>query len=123
MILIYYAIPPVEEWPGMVSGAIIGMAKAIKIILKALYIAGKYVIKKRWEEIKAVPLLIKTGVKKLWSGFKILAFWLQDLLLKFVLFQLTLITVVSPRFYILSSRRLLIPFALLPLSMSLMVSR
>jgi hypothetical protein len=123
MILIYYSIPPVKEWPGVVSRAIIGIVKGIKLILKAFYIAGKYVTRKRWEEIKAIPLLIKTGVRKLWSGLIILAFWLQDLLFKFVLFSLTLITVVSSHFYILSSRRLLISSAPLLLSMSLMASR
>ena len=93
-IRLYRAIPPVSEWPDIISRAVISMAKgigrflvalgkALKAIPKATYDTGKYIVKRTWKGIKAIPHLVKIGAEKLWSGVKIIGTWLKDLFSRF----------------------------------------
>jgi hypothetical protein len=93
---LYRAIPPIKEWPGIISRALISMAKTtrnfliafakgIKASPKILYNAGAYIVKKSWKGIKAIPHLVKKGAEKTWSGLKVFGSWIRDLLLRFVI--------------------------------------
>ena len=97
---LYRAIPPVNEWPSIISRAVISMAKgigrflvalgkAVKATPKAIYKTGKYILKHTWEGIKAIPHLVKFGAEKLWSGVKIIATWLKDFFLRYRFLILT----------------------------------
>jgi len=97
---LYDAIPPVKEWPGIISRAIISMVKGIGRFLvalgkgivatpKVIYKTGKYIVKHTWKGIKAIPRLVKVGAEKAWSGVKIIATWLKDFFLRFHSFVLT----------------------------------
>jgi hypothetical protein len=94
IVRLYKAIPPLKEWPGVVSRAMISMAKGIKEFLiavakgiratpKAIYKTGKYLVKRTWKGIKAVPQLIKIGAEKTWSGLKAIGSWIKKLFLRF----------------------------------------
>lgn len=90
---IYRAIPPIKKWPGIIYRATINFAKGVKDFVvdlakfirdipKALYDGAKYILKRMWEGIKAIPRLIKFAAQATWSGIKAAAFWVKDLFLK-----------------------------------------
>ena len=89
----YRAIPPVKEWPKIIYRAMINfaeslkdfvlsLAKIIKEAPKATYQASKYLLKRTWEGIRAIPQLVKLGAETLWSWLKTVAFWFRDLFFK-----------------------------------------
>jgi hypothetical protein len=91
---LYRAIPPVNEWPGIISRAMIDLAKgikqffivlakAIKALPKAIYLTGKYLLEKTWKGLKAIPNLLTIAAQKTWSGLQILASFLRDVLLRY----------------------------------------
>lgn len=94
IVRLYKAIPPLKEWPSIVSRAMISMAQGIKEFLiavakgikatpKAIYKTGKYLTQQTWKGIKAVPGLLKAGAQKTWSGLKIIGSWFKELFLRF----------------------------------------
>lgn len=102
VVRLYKAIPPVKEWPRIIKDAVVAMAKGIKQFLIALgkaikaaprviYEGAKYWAKqgtqlaiKTWRGIKAIPGLVKIGLQKTWSAIKVIASWVNDLLLKYL---------------------------------------
>ena len=100
IVRLYKAIPPVKEWPGIISRAVVSMLRGIKKFLiavgkgikampKALYQTGKYIAKQTWKGIKAVPHLVATGLRNTWSGLKVIGVWLKDFFLRFTFPDLT----------------------------------
>jgi len=94
LVRLYRAIPPIRQWPGIIADAcistlqglkkfVIGVGKVIKATPRAVYEGGRYVVKKFWQGIKALPGLVATGAKKTWNGMKKVAGWLQDIVLRF----------------------------------------
>lgn len=92
MVQLYRAIPPIRQWPRIVADAcistlrgikkfVIELGKVIKATPKAVYHGGKYIVKKAWQGIKAIPDLAATSARKTWNGIKAAAAWLQDLML------------------------------------------
>jgi hypothetical protein len=94
IVKLYRAIPPLKEWPDIVSRAMVSMAKGIKTFFielakglkatpKVVYKEGKYLVKRTWKGIKAIPRLVKIGAEKTWSGLKLLGTWIKELLMRF----------------------------------------
>jgi hypothetical protein len=95
MVRLYRSIPPVKEWPRIAADAcvstlrgiknfMIELGKVIKATPKAVYNGGKYLVKKIWRGIKAIPDLVTTGALKAWNGIKAVATWLQDLISRLI---------------------------------------
>jgi hypothetical protein len=90
----YRAIPPIKQWPKILGQAIISIAKGIRDVVidivdiikatpKALYRSGKYLAKKFWSGIKAVPSLVKQAAKMVGRGLKRLGLWIANLFTKY----------------------------------------
>ena len=90
---LYRNIPPISEWGGIIARAVksllrgikdflVGTAKVIANTPKAMYKAGKYIVKRTWKGIRALPGLIKIGARKTWEGLKVFGRWLQEFLLR-----------------------------------------
>ena len=90
---LYRSIPPISEWAGIIARAVksllrgikdflVGTAKVIANAPKVMYKSGKYIVKRTWKGIKALPELIKIGARKTWEGLKVFGRWLQEFLLR-----------------------------------------
>ena len=93
VVRLYRSIPPLKEWPRIASDAcmstlrgikdfMIELGKVIKATPKVVYRGGKYLAKRIWHGIKAIPDLVTLGAMKTWDGIKTVASWLQDLISK-----------------------------------------
>jgi hypothetical protein len=90
---LYLGIPPISEWGNVIARAVksmvtglkdffVGFGKVIAKTPKAVYKAGKHVVKKVWKGIKAIPRLVIIGAEKTWEGLKTFGRWLENFLLR-----------------------------------------
>jgi hypothetical protein len=90
---LYLSIPPISEWGGIIARAaksmliglkdfIVGLGKVIAKTPRAVYRAGKHVVKEVWKGIKAIPGLVKVGAQKTWEGLKTFGRWSKNFLLR-----------------------------------------
>ena len=125
IVRLYKAIPPLKEWPGIISRAVVSMLRGIKHFLiavgkgikatpRALYETGQYIVKRTWKGIKALPHLAASAIRNTWAGLKIIGIWLKDFFLRYFLFATVLMivlylsfTLLYPRLWISSAQLLL----------------